>query len=247
MLNPNTTFLPPVIDTWYVLTANDSFGMTDQDSVFYETIHVKSEFSFEAYDPVEANAFLPETSPYEAGAPLRIRFTNESVNGADFEWIYADTIESQYFENFLTSDFSFQPEYAYLIPDDYYPSLVAKSEEGCIDTFRLEAPVTVSPSELQVPNVFSPDGLPANRYFKVQFESIREFRIWIYSRAGNLVYQEEVFDMYAWEGWDGNIKNSDRPAPPGIYFYIIEATGYDDEEYRGSVYKGTVYLFRSKD
>ena len=36
---------PPFIDTWYILTATDSLGMTEIDSVFYDTKFTKAEFT----------------------------------------------------------------------------------------------------------------------------------------------------------------------------------------------------------
>jgi PKD repeat protein len=246
VLNPNTTYRPPVIDTWYVLTATDSFGMEDVDSVFYETINVESDYSFEFFDKEESEAFEEPPSPTEDDAPLEVRFTNKSTNGYTFEWIFSDTIESDFFASEFTEDVNYQPVFTYKIPDDYYPILVAKSEEGCIDTFKIEEPITVVPSELEAPNVFSPEGLEQNRYFKVRFKSIKEFHIRIYSRTGNLVYKADVTDLYSWDGWDGNIMNSNRPAPPGAYFYVIEATGYDEVRYNKGPYRGVVYLFRGK-
>lgn len=246
VLNPNTTYRPPVKDTWYLLTAIDSFGMEDVDSVFYETINVESDYSFEFFDKEESEAFEEPPNPTESDAPLEVRFTNKSTNGYTFEWIFSDTIESDFFANELTEDVNYQPVYTYKIPDDYYPMLVAISEEGCIDTFKVEEPITVVPSELEAPNVFSPEGLEQNRYFKVRFKSIKEFHIRIYSRTGNLVYKADVTDMYSWEGWDGNIMNSNRPAPPGAYYFVIEATGYDEVRYNKGPYKGVVYLFRGK-
>jgi hypothetical protein len=31
---------------------------------------------------------------------------------------------------------------------------------------------------------------------------------------------------------------------PGAYFYVIRAVGYDEVEYEGREYRGTVYLYR---
>jgi gliding motility-associated-like protein len=140
----------------------------------------------------------------------------------------------------------YEPEFTYLIPNDYYPALVAKSYEGCIDTFRVADRITVLPSLLDVPNVFTPDGDDLNRYFKVEHRSIREFNIIIMNRWGKVVYRADVKDIYEWEGWDGNVLNTNRPASPGPYFYVIEAIGYDNEKYVRGQYRGTVYLFRAE-
>ncbi len=244
VLDPNTSYLPPYKDTWYFLTVTDSFGMTVRDSVFYESIQVKSEFSFEFFDKADKEEFVTPSDPTEDDAPLRVRFTNRSQNGASFEWIFSDTLKSDFFANELTGDMDYQPEYTYLIPHDYYPALVATSQEGCVDTFRVEKPIIVSPSELKVPNVFTPNGDDINDYFKVNFKSIKQFNIYIYSRSGALVYKAGIDDLYSWDGWDGHVKDSNREASPGPYYYVIEARGYDNIKYQRGVYRGVVYLYR---
>ncbi|MFW5645396.1 MAG: gliding motility-associated C-terminal domain-containing protein [Bacteroidota bacterium] len=246
--NVNTKSIsnPPVVDTWFILTAVDSFGMEDVDSVFYETIEVKAEFNYEFFDKADTEAFVSPPAGNEDDAPLEVRFTNQSVNGYSFEWIFTDTIESDVYADTLTEDENYQPVYTYTIPDDYYPKLIATSEAGCVDSFQLEEPITVVPSELDAPNVFSPNGDTYNDVFKVSFKSLKAFTIRIYSRTGNLVYKADVKDMYDWEGWDGTILNSNRKATPGAYFYVIEATGYDEVFYDGKPYTGVVYLFRDK-
>ncbi len=244
VLDPNITYRPPVKDTWYILTATDSMGMTDVDSAFYETIHTKAEFSYLFYDKEETKEFVTPPSPPQSDAPLKVKFTNTSQNGSSFEWIFIDSLAAGYVENELTDDSSYQPEFTYLIPDSYYPALISVSQEGCTDTFRLEEPIVVVPSELKVSNVFSPNGDGINDYFKVTQKSIKTFVIRIYSRTGNLVYKEDISELYDWEGWDGKIMNSGREASIGVYYYIIEAEGYDGEKYRKGVYKGTVHLFR---
>lgn len=239
---------PPYEDTWFTLVAGDYSGMQDRDSLLYESIEVNAEYSMQFYDKEDTEEFV-EADSYEESAPLTVLFTNESVNGVSYEWIFSDTTGtygSGFFANLETDDIFETPEFTYQIPDDYYPKLVATSEEGCVDTFNLDEPLTVLPSELEAPNVFSPEGLEANRYFKVSFQSIKEFHLRIYTRTGNLVYKVDVTDMYSWDGWNGNIMNSNRPAPAGAYYYVIEATGYDEVQYNKGVYKGVVYLFRPK-
>jgi gliding motility-associated-like protein len=243
ILDPNTTYLPPYLDTWYILTAVDSFGMKDIDSVLYESIQVKPLFSFKAFDKKEAKD-IDAVAPYEDDSPLKIKFKNESVNGFSYEWIFSDSARSDLFASEITSDLAYQPEYTYKIPNDYYPAIVVTSEAGCIDSFRLDQAITVKPSLLEVPNVFSPDGNGLNDKFTVKFQSLKEFNIRIFDRAGKMVYKAEVTDMYTWEGWDGNVLDSDRQASPGAYFYVIEATGWDKKDYHKGQYRGVVYLFR---
>ncbi len=240
----NRSYNPPYIDTWYYLTATDNYGMTQKDSVLYESIVVKPGFSFQIYDKQETKDFINVTSKVEEDAPLRVRFINESLNGNIYEWIFSDNIRSGFFASEITQNFDYMPEFSYNIPHDYYPAIIVTSEEGCVDSFRVSDPITIKPSLLEIPNVFSPDGDSNNDYFKVKHQSIKEFNIWIFNRNGKTVYKAEIKDLYEWAGWDGNILNTGKPASPGTYYYVIEATGWDSEKYHKGQYAGVVYLFR---
>ena len=55
-----------------------------------------------------------------------------------------------------------------------------------------------------------------------------------------------VLKGFEWEGWDGTIDGKgNREAAPGVYYYVIEALGWDTEKYRDGLYRGFVYLFRN--
>ena len=246
ILDPNITYQPPYINTRYFLTATDGFGMKASDDVLYESIQVKADFDFMFFDKDDSKTYIEAPEPNEGGAPLDVKFTNRSINGSRFEWIFSDTVRSGFFSNEVSTDLYYEPEFTYEIPDDYFPALISISAQGCTDSFSIEQPITVLPSLLEIPNVFSPDGDDINRYFKVKHRSIREFSIVIMNRWGRVVYRADVRDLYDWEGWDGTVLNTNNPAPPGAYFYVIEAWGYDSKRYYRNQYKGTVYLFRGE-
>lgn len=240
----NRSFNPPYIDTWYYLTGKDRYGMVFRDSVFYESIVPKPDFTFQIFDKVEVKDFVDPEGNVEEGAPLKVRFKNESINAVSYEWVFSDVMRSGYFAGEKTQDINYQPEYSYNIPRSYYPAIIVTSEEGCIDSFRVQDPIIIKPSLLEVMNVFSPDGDSFNDYFKVRHESIKEFTIRIFNRSGVTVYKAKINNLYEWEGWDGNILNTDKHASPGAYYYVIEATGWDAKEYQKGIYTGVVYLFR---
>jgi gliding motility-associated-like protein len=242
ILDPNITFLPPYDDTWYILTAIDEYGMTEVDSVLYESIQTKAEFIVEYYDKVrgEFDADLTgDWSPPDADDPvgstdarLTVRFDNRSKNGASFEWVYLDTIGGIK-ESELTYDTSTYVEFTYETADEYYyPYMVSTSEAGCIDSFQLAEPIFVVPSKLEIPNVFSPNGDTQNDVWMFKHQSLEKCRITIVDRTGKVAYKAKIDDIYSWEGWDGNMHNSDRRAPEGQYYYVVEALGFDGMEYR---------------
>jgi len=238
VLRPNISYKPPYRDTEYYLTATDEFGMTDRDTVFYETIQTKAEFTLEyldkvtgEYDPNLDGSWDPDLKKGSTDAPLTVRFINQSLNGASYQWVYLDTIGGV-LETETTYDLETVTSFTYINADKYYyPYMVSTSEELCTDTFRILGGIYVVPSQLHIPNVFTPNGDNTNDYFIFKHQSLKSCKLTIVDRTGKVVYQRKIDDIYSWEGWDGNLHNSDRPAPEGQYYYVIEATGYDGADY----------------
>jgi len=237
VLSPNTTYDPPVKDTWYALTATDSLGMQVDDSVFYASINTHAAFSIEYFDK-DPDILSYTENPGKTDAPLTVRFINESENGVEFEWVFVDTAGTAEKITELTYELSESPEFIYYNANEYYlPYLISRSEdplalEGCVDTFYLEEEIFVQPSDLNIPNVFTPNGDAMNDYFVFKHQSIKNCNVTIADRYGNIVYRKKIDDIYSWEGWNGHVLNTGREAPEGAYYYVVEALGYDDVEYR---------------
>lgn len=283
----------PTVDTWFVLTVTDSLGMTEQDSVFYDTKFTKAEFSVEYYDKVNNVWSSDLTTQWSKDngsldAPLEVRFINESENGEQFTWVLLDTTDSfADAEKMVTADFDYQPVFTYATANEFfYPYLISFSGAdsvvypdsvsymGCPDTFLLESGIEVVASQLVIPNVFTPNGDDINDVFLFKHQSLKACRLTITDRSGKVVYRKKIENIYDWEGWRGTILNSDRKAPEGQYYYVVEGLGYDDVEYRDpnileqrklereqgqtgqtgtgdeqaiqSLYTGWLYLFRQK-
>lgn len=237
---------PPYKDTYYILSATDSLGMTEVDSVLYDTKHTRAEYSLTFYDKQtnEWTADLNTEWSKDKGsldAPLEVRFTNESLNGYEFTWVFLDTtneitgLSTKEFEE--TSEYTYEPTFTYETADEiYYPYLVSISDAGCIDTFMLEEGIEVVASQLLIPNVFSPNNDGNNDVFLFKHQSMKECRITIADRFGRVVYRKQIDDLYEWEGWRGTILNSNREAPEGQYYYVVEGVGYDNVEYKDPNY-----------
>ncbi|HOF93090.1 MAG TPA: gliding motility-associated C-terminal domain-containing protein [Bacteroidales bacterium] len=87
--------------------------------------------------------------------------------------------------------------------------------------------VRVTESSLDCPNFFSPRSTPGdNDEFKVAYKSLIKFHGRILNRWGNVLFEWTDPSL----GWDGTFKG--KPVSPGVYFYIISATGSDGIEYR---------------
>jgi len=252
-VNPRLGSDLPSIDTWFILTAVDSFGLSRDDSVFYETVHTKAEFSllYEAPD----GQWMETLDKEDYEAPLKVRFVNLSENGEEFQWTYIDSAKAGKSGEAVNYDLEDTLEFVYYIPGYYYPRLTSISEAQCVDSFpdpgqgEVLIEIKVNPSDLEVMNVFTPNEDGVNDYFIVYAKSLRQFRISIYNRWGNLVYRyEQTDEKFGWQGWDGTIDGRGKSkAEPGVYYYVIEALGWDAEKYRGGVYKGFFYLVRGKD
>ncbi len=107
-------------------------------------------------------------------------------------------------------------------------------------TWKLEEPITINISDtyIDVPNAFSPGTTPGiNDEFRVAYRSLTRFKCWIFNRWGA--------EIYYWtdpsKGWDG--KKRGKYVAPGVYFYVIEATGSDGKSIKK---KGSINILRSK-
>jgi gliding motility-associated-like protein len=243
---------PPTKDTRFTLTAVDSFGLSRADDVLYESVHVKAEFTTYIEDKENPGNWIEEPNP-SGEAPLEVRFINLSENGVEYEWTLVDSSKTgEESSEVITESLEDSVVYTYYIPDHYFPAMTAYSEAGCVDSFPLvsRVDIVVEPSELDAPNVFTPNGDGVNDYFLVQAKSLKSFKITIFSRSGHKVYEfEQTEEKFEWEGWDGTIQGKgENFAQPGVYYYVIEAVGWDAERYRGHPpYKGFVYLYRESE
>jgi gliding motility-associated-like protein len=215
------TFNPPLVDVTYNLQVTDSFGCISESSFFYESIHVKADFSVD---------------PEEGEAPLEAVFTDKSVRALKYLWEFGDD---------SISKLSVPPPHIYYKPGEYSVKLTIESDLNCIDSMRFDK-IVVDDSKLEIPNVFTPNGDGLNDYFVVDAVSLRYLTVKIYSRSGIKVYDfsGDSEMIRVWQGWDGTVNNSSAKASPGVYFFIIRALGWDDVNYDSKEQKGFVYLYR---
>jgi gliding motility-associated-like protein len=85
--------------------------------------------------------------------------------------------------------------------------------------------------DLEIPNVFTPNGDGYNDYFMIRNPNQVNYTLEVFNRWGNLVFQGN--QNYFWNG-----TFNEEPAPAGVYFYILTATTPDGtfkKEFHGSV------------
>jgi hypothetical protein len=219
-LNP-VTYSPPLEDVTYKLEVN-SLGCRSESSFFYESIHVKADFTV---DPVKGEA------------PLTVAFENKSIRGSSYKWEFGDDSQDSELE---TPD-----DHTYFVPGSYSIKLTIESNLHCIDSIRYDS-IVVERSSLLIPNVFTPDDDGYNDRFMVEAKSLRFISVEVFSQSGLKVYgfSGEGDRLKDWTGWDGKINNTSINASPGIYFYIIRALGWDNVRYDSKLYRGFLYLYR---
>ncbi|MFA9371204.1 MAG: gliding motility-associated C-terminal domain-containing protein [Labilibaculum antarcticum] len=207
-------------------------------------------------DPISSSTYVAKAEfsvdPMIGEAALEVVFNNESVNADDFEWfIYQDfdriEIGATTVEDSLLVDGIITDEdplaYTYLHPGNYFVKLIASSNKGpetCFDEFYLKTegkPIVVDTSLVQVPNVFTPNGDGRNDVFRVKSQSLKSFSATIINRWGRVVYSWNNPD----EGWNGKVNG--KWATPGTYFYVITATGREEQKKKYTK-KGSFMLIR---
>lgn len=239
VLSPNITYSPPYDDTWYFLTVSDELGMMDRDSVFYESIQTKAEFSVTYYDKITGEFDSTLTTEFDkdftkgsTDATLTVRFINKSKNGERFEWVFLDTLGGVK-ETATTYSLEEMPEFTYIAAaKDYYPTLLSISTEGCEDSTTFDQGIEVVKAQLEIPNVFSPNGDGINDRWVFKHQSLENCKITVVDRSGKVIYKIKIDDIYSWEGWNGKLHESDRDAPKGQYYYVVEGLGYDGQEFK---------------
>ncbi len=84
-----------------------------------------------------------------------------------------------------------------------------------------------------IPNGFSPNNDGFNDYFNIKnlYDVFIDHKLKIFNRYGALVFEGDNSNK-----WYGNIKNSNKKAPVGTYFYILDLNNSDKDIITGWVY-----------
>jgi gliding motility-associated-like protein len=198
---------PPYLITWFDGSNGPFYDDIPSDTTFYPFYVVDgcgiafedSMMAWVAPDPLASFSYLNDYS-----VPLRVQFTNRSVNAASWLWDFG---------NGQTSTDA-DPVWDFPKPGTYPVILSIVSEEGCVDQITLEVTVE-SDFYLYVPTAFTPDGDGLNECFEIQGVGFESFEIKIFNRWGNMVFASNNIE----ECWDGTVNG--QPAPQGVYTYAI--------------------------
>ena len=90
-------------------------------------------------------------------------------------------------------------------------------------------------AQLDIPNVFTPNGDGTNDYFEVSTDGTTVYEFSIFNRTGTRIYHSKSPRIF----WDGNSLDG-AELKDGIYYYVIEEEGGTNPFETA----GFMYLFR---
>lgn len=128
-------------------------------------------------------------------------------------------------------------EYTFTEEGVTYVRYIGSNSDGSCETYGDTYTISIGASDLKIPNAFSPGDDGINDIWKVAYRSLLDFRCWIFDRNGNQMYHYDKPEG----GWDGKYKG--KYVKPGVYYYVIQATGADGKKYKKS---GDINIIRYK-
>ena len=182
-----------------------------------------------------SNMIKTEGTGLGGSAPCDMEFRAYGTEGIDhYEWQIAADLDFEYLQyQFYTQDM----DYRFLDEGVYYVRCVGTNTSTHCQAIGETYTISIGASELKIPNAFTPNDDGINDEWKVSYRSLLDFRCWIFDRYGNEIFQ---FTDPS-KGWDGKYKG--KLVNPGVYFYVIEATGADGKKYKKG---GDINILRSK-
>jgi gliding motility-associated-like protein len=150
------------------------------------------------------------------GFPNQLQLTNFSNNSVKNYWIYSDVAPKDSNVNTIKN---------YTTSGSYSVNLIALGVNGCNDTVAYRFRIADS-SGMTLPNIFSPNNDGVNDVFKPIIAGLTSMKLTIYNRYGTIIFSSDRINAF----WDGRT-TSGEPCSSGVYFYTIEATGFDGKTY----------------
>lgn len=242
-LNEELSIVPPIYCSTNVHIAGDRFlrawnlekecisSTVIPHSVDSETIAAQQSLVGENSNQISNN----NAEDLGGSAPAEIQFSafvTDAVIHCEWQISHDNEFENiDYRFNQQDLDFTFNEDGV------FYVRFIGSNSDGSCETIGTTYTVNIGSSELLCPNAFSPDGDGINDEWKVSYRSIIDFKCWIFDRQGREMYHFDSPDG----GWDG--KHNGRLVRPGVYYYVVQATGADGKKYKKS---GDINIIRHR-
>ncbi len=108
-------------------------------------------------------------------------------------------------------------------------SVLVTSPDGCVE----EIIVTINVREVEcrienfyVPNMFTPNGDGHNDVFQVYTNAVDEFRLLVFDRWGETVFDTDISGSNGWDGTFGGVELA-----PDVYGYCVQVNCNEGEEF----------------
>ena len=165
--------------------------------------------------------------PSVGNVPLTVNLSAIQSPGTTYEWFYKESV------------FDTQANTSIVFHELGEHEIILKSTGAapnyCTyqDTVKIKVELLI---DFIIPNAFTPNGDGYNDTFGAVTQGIKTLNMIIKDRNGRFVHAIDSING----SWNG-LMPSGSLAPVGVYYYKLEATGYDDNFYTR---KGSVSLFR---
>lgn len=182
--------------------------------LFSPTIWVKSENG--CLDSVQIKGLVNAEAPpiasfiWQPQTPTsgsNIIFTNKSIDAINYFWEFSN--------GYGTSNLR-DPEFLITDSIGFNAQLIVESRSGCRDT--VSNFINIVPGlEVWIPNAFSPDKNGINDDFKPYGVGFSSYRIQIFTRWGQMVYDSKD----SGKGWNGSWRNEGEACIEQMYIYKV--------------------------
>jgi hypothetical protein len=212
----------PLTTTTYTMTATDNHNCTSSNAV-----------KITSYQPLVAPIASPTTISETKTATLDASFAGNT--GSNFLWKRADNIGTPLNSASLYLE--------YQGPDTVrYVAIVTNPANGCENHDTIDVWSISDNTLLYVPNIFSPNAVnPENQKFRIYGDNLApdNFKILVYNKWGNVVYESTDLMDTKTNGWDGGTKME------GVYTYVIVGKFKNGKDVNESKFnKGTFSLIK---
>lgn len=224
---------PPLYCNTTVKVSGDRFlrewGLEQEieSGIFYPySVSVNSRAEQVSDEEEGSNVIKSETDGLGGSAPADISFFGYVTDGVlHTEWQMASDPD---FEDILFRFNDQDVSYSFTEEGRYYMRFIGSNADGSCESVGDTYTISIGSSDLRIPNAFSPNNDGVNDVWKVGYRSLIEFKCWIFDSKGRQLYE---FDNPS-DGWDGTHRG--KIVQPGVYYYVIQATGADGKKYKRS-------------
>ena len=163
-----------------------------------------------------------KASPLRGFAPLEVQLENQSKSSSNIlnlnsTWNFGNGTYS------VTESSTVSPQIVYHQPGTYTIQLYTQ-RGSCIEKKQQVVVVDIA-SEIELPNIFTPNNDGVNDFFTIAFKGLQTLEVTITNRWGLRVYHYNPSDLNRQLLWDGTYNGN--ALPDGIYFIEVQAKGWD--------------------